>query len=135
MYYHLIGLLDIEPNRPQLDCDYYFSGDGLEFTFLGFGGASTQIWVPFRYFIARDTKEGTCWLSIQQEIDCSWGNTRMSCSILGSDFLRAAYLYVNYDNSTVSLGQAAYERPFLWSPALDSVGDKTVSELALLRQT
>jgi hypothetical protein len=83
---------------------------------MGFGGKHAHIWVPFRYMIQRGTTQTPdCKLSITPGGDCSRGGLKASCSWFGSDFLRAAYIYIDYDSLTVSMAQASYKNPLTWA--------------------
>jgi hypothetical protein len=114
MYYQLAALLQFDAQTGNMDCQYVESDGGLVFTFYGFEGKYVDIWVPFKYIIARYT-DGRCQFSMQPELDCSrGGDFRLRCASLGADFLRAAYIYVNYDNLTVSIAQAHYTIPHSW---------------------
>ena len=107
MYYQLISLLGVNPKTNEIDCQYYRSNNGgLTYTFYGFDGKYAEIWVPFWQVIQYSPP--ACRFTVYSEFDCSIGGLHVSCTSLGADFLRAAYIYVNYDNSTVSVAQAAY---------------------------
>jgi len=116
MYNKLVELLGADPKTRQVSCKYIFKEkEGLTFSFMGFGGKHAHIWVPFRYMIqwgAPQTPD--CKLSFTPEEDCFRGGLQATCSWFGSDFLRAAYIYIDYDSLTVSMAQARYETPFTW---------------------
>ena len=108
MYYQLTEVLEVDPTTNRIPCEYAESDTGLTFGFLGFDGKNAEIWVPFKQFI-KPLGHGLCSFTIGREYDCSRGpDVKSSCTTLGEDFLRAAYIYVNYDNMTVSMAQAAY---------------------------
>jgi hypothetical protein len=133
MYYQLTEVLEVDPVNSQVDCAYMQSDGGLTFSFYGFDGKYADIWVPFkqviRHLTAGDT--GVCIITISFEVDCPRGNSRFTCSVLGEDFLRAAYFYVNYDNLTVSMAQAAYDSPDLYPDGIKQVGNRVQAPLNL----
>jgi hypothetical protein len=128
MYYQLTEVLEVNPVTNQVDCQYLNSDGGLTYTFYGFDGKYADIWVPFKQVI-RPFVSDVCYLTITPEYDCSRGATHFSCTTLGEDFLRAAYIYVNYDNSTISIAQAAYEIPNLCPDGIEQVGSRSQAPL------
>jgi hypothetical protein len=102
MYNELLNVLGVNPNTKLIDCKFLFGDRFLKVSFYGFLGKYANIKVPLRYII--EWVSGTqCQLTVQNKLDCSRGGglDHLRCSSLGADFLRDAYLYVNYDNLTV----------------------------------
>jgi hypothetical protein len=114
MYNELLKVLGVDPKTKIVDCRYLFGDGSLKFSFYGFQGKYSNVKVPLRYIIQWGSG-GECGLTVSNELGCSrGGGIDYSCASLGADFLRAAYLYVNYDNLTIGLAQAVYEDPIAW---------------------
>lgn len=128
MYNELAKMLDVDPKTSNIDCKYLFADGGLTYTFYGFEGKYADIWVPFKQII-KWTSPGECQFTIGPEFDCSRGDIPFSCTVLGSDFLRAAYIFVNYDNLTVSVAQADYEVPHSWPAGFEGDFSRTQAPL------
>lgn len=135
MYYQLTEVLGVNPVTNQIDCGYLSSDGGLTFTFYGFDGQYPAIWVPFRQVIKGFVIGGkdVCYFTITPEYDCSRGTTQFSCTTLGEDFLRTAYIYVNYDNSTISIAQANYGNPSSCAGAVEEGQNRIQAPLKLQR--
>jgi hypothetical protein len=132
MFSQLTSLLGADPVNGRVDCEYMFSDGGLTYTFYGFNGKYADILVPFKQVI-KWTYPGECYLTIGSEFDCSRGGLKASCTSLGADFLRAAYIYVNYDNLTVSVAQATYETPHLWPVGIEEFASSDQTPFAIQR--
>lgn len=129
MYYQLAEVLEVDPVTNRVACEYMKSDGGLTYSFLGFDGKYADILVPFKQVI-QPLGHGLCAFTIGREYDCSRGDVKFSCTTLGEDFLRAAYIYVNYDNSTVSMAQAAYEKPHLYEDGIEQTGSRAQAPLS-----
>lgn len=121
MYNELLAVLGVDQKNKIVDCRVLFGDALLSFTFYGFDEKYTNIEVPLRYII--QWVSGTqCQLAVQSELDRGrGGGISYHCASLGADFLRPAYLYVNYDNLTVRLAQAVYENPMVWTVEMEQL--------------
>jgi hypothetical protein len=128
MYNQLVELLGVDPKTSRIDCQHLFSDEGLTYTFMGFDGKFKDIRVPFKQFILWRVP-GECEFTLNGEFDCSRGENRINCTSLGQEFLRSAYMHVNYDNLTVSIAQAAYEEPHEWPAGIEKDGRSSQAPL------